>query len=308
MEPLLEAQDLVRFFGPRCAVRDLSLRLCPGEVLGLLGLNGAGKSTTLQMLTGNLAPSAGCIRIDGIDLLRDPRRAKARLGYLPEHPPVYPELTLDEYLRFCARLRGVTRQRVAAAVDSVKERCGLVTVGRRLLGTLSKGYQQRAGIAQAIVHGPSLVILDEPTSGLDPIQIREIRTLIQQLAADRALILSTHTLPEVQTICTRVHILHHGRSVFADELCRIDASAQLELTLTLEQPPPREELSALPGIGTVEQIGPRRFRLGATRDPDRRSEIARAAVDRGWGLQELAVEGQRLEQIFVDLTAGEERR
>ena len=216
-EILVSVTGLHRYYGNHCAVRDLDLELRRGEVLGLLGPNGAGKSTTMNMLTGNLAPDAGSVRIAGHDLLEDPRAAKTALGYLPEQPPLYLELTVDEYLDYAARLRRVEGR---DARERTKARCGLGDVGRRLIGNLSKGYRQRVGIAQALVHDPAVVILDEPTVGLDPNQIREIRALIVDLGRDHGVILSTHILPEVLATCTTVTIMDRGRLVYAE---RVDA-------------------------------------------------------------------------------------
>ena len=180
-QPLVQVEDLYRDYGSRCAVNKLSFELGRGEILGLLGPNGAGKTSTLQMLSGNLAPSAGRIRIAGVDLLDEPLAAKAAIGYLPEQPPLYTDLSVDEYLLYAAALHRLPKAGRRKAVDAARERCGLKDVGRRIIGNLSKGYQQRVGIAQAILHVPAVVILDEPTVGLDPIQIREIRELIREL-------------------------------------------------------------------------------------------------------------------------------
>ncbi|MCX7185399.1 MAG: ABC transporter ATP-binding protein [Nitrosospira sp.] len=214
----ISARGLCRNFGNYTAVCEINLELRRGEVLGFLGPNGAGKTTTMRMLTGNLAPSAGSVEICGIDLLDRPRDAKARIGYLPETPPLYRELTVDEYLRLAARLHRVSNADLRIALAEAKQRCGLNDVGRQLIGSLSKGYQQRVGIAQAIIHNPDVVILDEPTVGLDPNQMREIRTLIRELGAERSVILSTHILPEVESVCDRVQIMHQGRMVFNDSI------------------------------------------------------------------------------------------
>ena len=213
-KPAILARGLWRQFGSRAAVQKLDLELGYGEVLGFLGPNGAGKSTVMRMLTGNLAPTAGSIEICGIDLLDRPREAKARIGYLPEIPPLYRELTVNEYLRFAARLHRVNSSKISSALRMVAQRCGLGDTGGRLIGSLSKGYQQRVGVAQAIIHDPDVIILDEPTAGLDPNQIRDIRSLIRELGAERSVIISTHILPDVESVCDRVQIVNDGRTVF----------------------------------------------------------------------------------------------
>jgi len=194
-EVLVDAKNLTRYYSRICAVNDVSFELAKGDVLGFLGPNGAGKSSTMQMITGNLAPTAGQISVNGIDLIEKPKQAKLSIGYLPEQPPVYRELTVDEYLEYCARLNRIVRSQQVSAVATAKDRCGLGDVGRRLIGNLSKGFKQRVGIAQAILHSPAVVVLDEPTVGLDPIQIREIRKLIRELGEEHGIILSTHILP-----------------------------------------------------------------------------------------------------------------
>ncbi len=215
-ETTLSAHKLTRRFGKRIIVHEVSLELRRGEVLGLLGHNGAGKSTTMQMLTGCLLPESGEITICGIDLLRQPTLAKARIGYLPEIPPLYRELSVDDYLTFAARLRGIKQSDVAAALTQTKQRCGLEAVSRKNIGTLSKGYQQRVGIAQAIIHAPDVIVLDEPTVGLDPAQIRDIRSLIRELGNHSSVILSTHLMGEVESICDRVQIMQEGKLIYGD--------------------------------------------------------------------------------------------
>jgi len=212
----LAAHNLIRRFGPHRAVEGVSLQLRRGEVVGLLGHNGAGKSTTLQMLTGVLLPQSGRVEVCGFDLARQPEEAKACIGFLPETPPLYRDMRVDDYLIFAARLRLMPHEMIPDALAEAARRCGLQDVRRQIIGTLSKGYQQRVGIAQAIVHGPEVIILDEPTVGLDPAQIQDIRALIRELGTKHSVILSTHLLGEVESICDRVEIMHQGRMVYSD--------------------------------------------------------------------------------------------
>ena len=220
----IRAQGLSRQYGNRIAVHNLNLHLERGEVLGFLGPNGAGKSTTMRMLTGNLAPDSGSVEICGISLLHQPRDAKMHIGYLPEIPPLYRELTVNEYLRFVARLHHISKPDTDAAIDQARQRCGLGDTGTMLISALSKGYQQRVGIAQAIIHSPDVVILDEPTAGLDPNQAREIRKLIQELGTTHSVILSTHILSEVEAVCSRVHIMHQGHTVLDTSMSQLKHS------------------------------------------------------------------------------------
>jgi len=306
-EPTLSASKLTRTFGARRAAQDISITLHRGEVLGLLGPNGAGKTTTMQMITGNLAPSAGEIRVCGIDLLEAPARAKARIGYLPETPPLYRDFSVDEYLRFAARLHRVERSGLAGAVERAKGRCGLADVGHRLIGTLSKGYQQRVGIAQAIVHDPDVVVLDEPTVGLDPNQIRDIRALIRELANSHSVLLSTHILPEVETVCDRVQILSAGRVVYTDTIAALKQHrGGHALTVSLRRAPATGRLAAIPGVRSVEHLGGTRFRLFHDPGVDPAEALVRASVEEDWGLAELAPVETSLEEVFVQLTQGED--
>ena len=308
-EVLIEARGLSRRYGPTLAVEQLNLSLRQGEVLGLLGPNGAGKSTTMKMLTGNLAPSAGEVLIKGEPLRESPKRAKRHLGYLPEQPPVYPELSVDEYLRFCAGLHGIERKALADALATAKRACGLADVGSRLIGNLSKGYQQRVGIAQAIIHRPPVVILDEPTVGLDPIQIREIRALIAELGKSHSVILSSHILPEIQAVCDRVMIIARGRVVFNEPLLAGDEQASI--IVGLKRPPPLEALTAIAGIEAASVLGNGpdhgRFLITALRGTDPREALALAPAGGGWGLVELHAQQRTLEEIFVELTSGDLR-
>ena len=294
---LIEATGLTRRYGPNVAVEGVNLTLRRGEILGLLGPNGAGKSTTMKMLTGNLAPTTGTVKINGVDMAADPKGAKQHLGYLPEQPPVHPELTVDEYLDFAAALHGVAKKERAAAVARAKQSCGLTDVGQRLIGNLSKGYQQRVGLAQAIVHRPPVIILDEPTVGLDPIQIREIRTLIADLAREHSVILSSHILPEIQATCSRVMIVNRGRVVFNESLARIAADAVPNYLVQFRNPPTQLTLA---NVRQITALGDGRYQIESSTDP--REAIAAAAVANGWGLLELRAQVRTLEEIFVSLT------
>ena len=303
----LDARALSKSFAGRPIVREVELTVGRGEVLGFLGPNGAGKTTTMQMLTGNLSPGAGSISICGVDLLLHPVAAKRHIGYLPETPPLYKELKVTEYLELAARLHRVPKQKVAAAAASARERCGLAAVGSQLIGTLSKGYQQRVGIAQAIVHEPDLMILDEPTVGLDPNQIREIRSLIRELGSGRGVILSTHILPEVETVCDRVQIMHEGRVVYSGTVDDLRAlRGGRALLVGLRRPPPLAELQALPGVSHVEAAGADLFRIEPEADGDPGEEIVQRAVASGWRLYQIAPAQASLEEIFGHLTQRED--
>ncbi len=301
---LVEVQNVSRYYGERPAIRDVSFTIRRGEVLGFLGPNGAGKTTAMQVLSGNLAPSSGRVLIDGHDLLDDPRAAKAAIGYLPENPPLYRELTVDEYLDYCAALNRIPKAQRREARETAKARCGLKDAGRRLIGNLSKGFQQRVGIAQAIIHLPPLVILDEPTVGLDPIQIREIRNLIRELGREHGVILSTHILPEVQATCDRVQIIHKGRLVLNDS---IEALAHHLKSATLvagfRQAPDVARLGGLPGVRSVQPEEGHRVRIFYDPAQDPTDAVVRLAADAGWGLHEIAPEKLSLEELFVELTA-----
>jgi len=305
MADLLEAVRLSRYYGKHCAVKGVGFSLAAGQVMGLLGVNGAGKTTTLQMLTGNLAPSSGEIRINGFDLLKEPIPAKRHLGYLPDTPPLYKELTVKEFLGFCCQLHGLGKAASKQAIGYVTERCGLATVEKRLLGNLSKGYQQRVGIAQALVHNPKVIILDEPTVGLDPLQIKEMRGLIRELGERHGIVLSTHILAEVAESCSQVVIIHQGEIVLADSIANINnriGSGYLLLTTGL--PADAETLLAIPGVISVEQRTDRQLKIqhGLADNPSQR--ICEAVTAAGWQLKALTPQQPSLEDIFIHLTEG----
>ena len=298
----LWARSLTRRFGAHTAVNRVDLELRRGEVLGFLGPNGAGKTTTMQMLTGNLAPTEGEVSICGVDLLAKPTAAKARIGYLPEYPPLYRELSVDEYLALAVRLHRVPKHKRREAVARVKQRCGLSDAGRKLIGNLSKGYQQRVGIAQAIAHEPDVVILDEPTAGLDPNQIREIRALIREIGGTQSVVLSTHILSEVEAICDRVQIMHHGNIVYSDTIAALKAiHSGRAIVVGLRRPPADADLREIPGVLAVEHAGPGLYRLQIASHDESCEAVAKWCVQKNWGLFQLAP-AHTLEDVFVSLT------
>jgi len=298
---LINAQHLHRHYDDTHAVNDVSIELKQGDILGLLGPNGAGKSTCMQMLCGVLAPSAGKIDINGIDLLDQPNLAKQHIGYLPDKPPLYNELTVNEYLNYAARLRHTEKNKLDKYREQAKQRCGLGQYGNRLIGNLSKGYQQRVGIAQAIIHHPKIIILDEPTVGLDPIQMREIRSLIMELGEHHGIILSTHILPEVQAVCTRVQVIQQGCSVFNKSMAELQQENQI--VLHLQENVSTEALLNIPGIQSAEQTDTGRYLINGDSLHDSLASISKYCVTHNWGLLEMSPADDNLEQIFIQLTS-----
>ena len=299
--PVLTLDRVSRDLAGRRVVRDLTLALAKGEVLGLLGVNGAGKSTTLRMIAGVLAPTTGKVLIDGTDLGEEPELARRRIGYLPEVPPLHVELTVTEYLAFCARLHGLARDADAAVARAI-DRCGLGDVRRRLIGALSKGFRQRVGLAQAILHEPALIVLDEPASGLDPVQTLNLRTLVRGFGADHAVVLSTHVLPDVLACCDRVAILHEGVLRHEGSLAGlaitgvyVRTAKQLKTADLLSLPAVAEAAPAA-NDGMHWQV---RLRDGAST-----AALAAAIVERGFGLEELRAGNAPLEETFMAIAAG----
>tara|TARA_R110002096_G_scaffold17266_15_gene59811 strand:- start:420 stop:1346 length:927 start_codon:yes stop_codon:yes gene_type:complete len=299
--PLLAAHQITRYYHGRKVLHGIDLELGRGEVLGFLGPNGAGKSTTMNILCGVLAPHAGTVEICGHDLAREPLAAKRHLGYLPETPPLHLDATVDEYLDYCARLRGLDRSAARAAIAEARTTCDLDDVGPRLIGNLSKGYRQRVGIAQALLHDPAVVVLDEPTSGLDPNQIRTVRAMIEKLASQHAIILSTHVLSEAQMLCNRVAILHHGRIAFNAPI----ETSQALMRVAFAHAPRDDWHVGLAGIETAEALDDTSYRLHVSDYADAAEAVSRFAVDGALGLRELSRDTSRLEQVFVDLTCND---
>ena len=300
MSTLLIANQLQRSFHGRTVVAPLDLTLSQGDILGLLGPNGAGKSTVMRMLCGDLAPTGGTIKIGGDDLLRQPLPCKRRIGFLPERPPLHLDQTVDEYLVDCAYLRGLGRADCKNALTTSKRQCGLESVGSRLIKKLSKGYQQRVGLAQAIIHDPQVVILDEPTDGLDPAQIRQVRELIQMLADSRGVILSSHILPEIQATCNRVVILQDGVNIYSGDLSTAQTPCY---RMGLEQELDERELRELPPVASVERLHTNYFRV-TMHDGISPSVLSRMIIEREWELIELTPETLTLEQRYLEATTG----
>ena len=313
---MVEVQHVTKRYGSLTAVDDISFRVEQGEILGFLGPNGAGKTTTMRILTGYLPATEGRAKVAGFDVFDQPLEAKRRTGYLPETPPLYPEMTVLDYLRFVARINGVPsaerRQRVATAM----ERTNIADMAERYCGTLSKGYRQRVGLAQALLPNPDVLILDEPTAGLDPRQIIETRRLIGELAGDHTIILSTHILPEVSQTCQRVVIINRGRVVAVDSpdnlTARLQGSQTLYLQVDAGGADARSALEAVPGVTGVavadERDGVVGFQIDSGQGDDVRRSLASAVVGAGWGLLELRPRQMSLEDIFLQLTTEEDGR
>jgi ABC-2 type transport system ATP-binding protein len=311
---VIEVQHLTKQYGAVTAVDDVSFRVERGEILGFLGPNGAGKTTTMRILTGYMPPTDGKAAVAGYDVLDQPIEAKRRTGYLPETPPLYPDMTVREYLTFCARIKGVPRADRQARVDATMERTRVSDMARRHCSKLSKGYRQRVGLAQALLHNPEVLILDEPTAGLDPKQIIETRRLIKQLAGDHTIVLSTHILPEVSQTCQRVVIINQGKVVAVDSVenltARAGASSIVYVQVDAGGQDAAAALSSLNGVSRVEQSGTEGGRIAslevhAEDGRDVRRDVASAIVNRGWGLLELRQVRMSLEDVFLHLTTQE---
>ena len=303
---LIQADHLYRYFANHCAVKDVSFTLEKGEVLGFLGPNGAGKTTTMQMLCGLLAPNSGQIIINRIDLLDHPQQAKRNLGFLPDQPPLYRDLTVLEFLQYCAKLHQIPGKGFSKAINHAMARCGLADVSKRMIANLSKGYQQRVGIAQAILHNPEIIILDEPTVGLDPIQIREIRELIKELGQDHGIILSTHILPEIQQTCSHVQIIHQGQLVLKETIAELDKRMTAEtISIKTLHAVDEKNLPQIKGIINFEWITEKQFIVHHNAATNPAPQLAETIINQGWGLLELTPMKKSMEDIFLNLTTQE---
>ncbi len=310
---MIEVQHLTKRYGKITAVDDVSFRVEPGEILGFLGPNGAGKTTTMRILTGYMPASDGKATVAGYDVFEHPLEAKRRTGYLPETPPLYPDMTVREYLDFVARIKGVSAAERKNRVDTVMQRTRVDDMASRHCGKLSKGYRQRVGLAQAILHNPEVLILDEPTAGLDPKQIIETRELIRGLSGDHTIILSTHILPEVAQTCQRVVIINKGRVVAVDTPENLTARLRGSETMYVQIDAPGVDVAAtlttVPGVTRVgradQRVDSNAFEVESERGRDVRRDLAREIVMRGWGLLELRPMRMSLEEIFLQVTTEE---
>ncbi len=317
-EVMIQVENLTKDYGPTRAVDRVSFNVRKGEVLGFLGPNGAGKSTTMKMLTCFLAPTGGTARVAGHDVFEKSLEVRRRIGYLPEDTPIYRDMTVLEYLRFAAERRGMPRDHRDLRIKEIGSRCGLAEVAGKLVGELSKGFRQRLGLAQAMLHNPDVLILDEPTSGLDPNQIVEIRSLIKELGQEKTVILSTHILPEVQATCSRILIINGGKLVAdgtPDELRSREKASRYRVVVEANGAPQesiKDRLGSITGVTRCEKVaaedGAFAFAIDAQAKDDLRKILFRAAVDNKWNLLELVRESASLEDVFRNLTTGEENR
>jgi len=315
---MITAKNLSKRYARTVAVDGISFDVAKGQIVGFLGPNGAGKTTTMRILTCFLPPSNGSATVAGFDVLEQPLEVKKRIGYLPESPPIYPEMETDEYLKFVGQLKGLSGADLQKRVDYVAERCAIADVRKKLLGKLSKGYRQRVGLAQAIIHNPDVLILDEPTAGLDPKQINETRDLIKGLAGDHTIILSTHILSEVEQTCEQVIIINKGKLVATDSVRNLQARARGEESVLLEVAgrngaldvaKVQQRLQQITGVGGVvlkNQLDSRAvFEIEGHRGQLVRGDLARAVVEAGWDLNELRPAAMSLEEVFLQLTGSE---
>ena len=305
---IVKVEHLSHRYSVQWAIRDIDFEINQRGILGLLGSNGAGKSTTMNIICGVLKQTEGNVYINGINLRENPVEAKKNVGFLPQKAPLHLDFTVDEYLTYCAELHMVDKTRIKAAVDEAKERCGITHFSKRVLRNLSGGYQQRVGIAQAIVHNPKFVVLDEPTNGLDPNQIVEVRHLIKEIAEERSVLLSTHILSEVQATCREIKMIENGQMIFSGTIEQFDNYIQPNTLLLELDTPPMECDLMLPGISKVETLSERRFRLRYDGDQDTAKRVAEQCVTRGWGLIELVIEKSSLDAVFAQLSKNAARR
>ena len=312
---MITVENLTKRYATKTAIDGVSFQVERGEILGFLGPNGAGKTTTMRIITGFMPASDGTVRLDGFDVFEDPLDVKHRIGYLPENPPLYVEMSVSGYLRFVAKIKGVPKEKIDSEVKRVMDRVNIIDVRDRIIAKLSKGYKQRVGLAQALLNDPPVLILDEPTIGLDPKQIHEVRELIKGLAGNHTVVLSTHILPEVEQTCSRVVIIDRGKIVAVDtpQNLRLQVQGAERVFMEIQGPPSEiaSQLKKTPGVIDVRTVattdGRHRFQIESELKKEIRSDLARTVVQNGWGLFELQAETMSLEDIFLKLTTAEER-
>ncbi|MDR6570614.1 ABC-2 type transport system ATP-binding protein [Chitinophaga ginsengisegetis] len=304
MTSIVKLERLSHKYSSSWAIRDINIEISKTGIVGLLGSNGAGKSTTMNILCGALNQTEGNVYINGINMREDPQLAKREIGFLPQNPPLYMDLTVDEYLGYCAGLRQLPKDRMKPAIKEAKERCGIDHFSSRLIRNLSGGYRQRVGIAQAIVHRPRLVVLDEPTNGLDPNQITEVRSLIKEIAQDRAVIFSSHILSEIQLLCKEIKMIENGRIVFSDSMDAFNNYVEPHsVMMHLENPPAAAELLKIDGVTKADFLTERQVRLYFNGNQDITEKLIIASVQNGWRLREINLDKTALDEIFKQLSS-----
>jgi ABC-2 type transport system ATP-binding protein len=302
-QSIVKIERLSHKYSTSWAIRDINIEIDKNGIVGLLGSNGAGKSTTMNILCGCLNQTEGNVYVGGIDMRKDPEAAKRLIGFLPQNPPLYMDLTVDEYLVYCANLRKMPKPDIRPAVEMAKERCGISHFSGRLIRNLSGGYRQRVGIAQAIIHRPRLVVLDEPTNGLDPNQIIEVRALIKEIAVDRVVIFSSHIMSEVQVLCKEIKMIDNGRIVFSDTMDAFNNYMEPHsVVMYMDNPPAEEELLQMPGVTRVDFLTQKQMRLYFNGDQEITERIVGSSVAKGWRLREITLDKSSLDEIFAQLS------
>jgi ABC-2 type transport system ATP-binding protein len=313
---MIELKNVTKRFGSKTAVDLLSFSVKKGEIIGFLGPNAAGKTTTMRMITGFFPPTSGEVIVAGVDILKEPLRAKEKIGYMPENVPVYKEMDVYSYLKFIAEIKGVPREKIDASVQKAMRETGLTEVSRSIIAKLSKGYRQRVGLAQAIMNDPEVLVLDEPTVGLDPKQIREIRELIKNMRGERTIILSTHILPEVAMTCDRVIVINHGKIIAQDEVKNLTDPSSKAVSIYLEVEAPEQkviaELKKISGVSEVRSEssvseGVNGFTVTTNGESDIRRDVVARIMKNNWGLLEFRRKQMSLEDVFLKLVTKEEQ-
>ena len=303
MPGILKIEKLSHRYNSTWAIRDINIDIDQYGAIGLLGSNGAGKSTTMNIICGVLNQTEGHVYINGIDVRKEPELAKREIGFLPQEPPLYTDLTIDEYLTYCAELRLMPKEKIKSAVGEVKERCGIAHFSTRLIRNLSGGYRQRVGIAQSIIHKPKLVVMDEPANGLDPNQLIEVRKLIKEIAQDHVVLLSSHILSEIHLLCKEVIMIEAGRIVFSDSMNAFNDYIQPHsLVMRVENPPTMAALVAIPGVHKVEFMTDRQIRIYFDSDEEIAERLVAASVQHGWRLREITLDKGLLDDVFKQLS------